>query len=42
VELVVGAGGNIVAFLFMTWLSITKPWPKTPWSATVAARRSEV
>jgi len=31
VALVVGAAGNIVVFLFMTWASITKPWPRTPW-----------
>lgn len=34
VPLVVGASGNILAFLFMTWASITKPWPRTPWSTT--------
>lgn len=34
-ELVVGAGANIVAFVFMTWASITKPWGKTPWTTTV-------
>jgi uncharacterized membrane protein len=34
-DLVVGAGANIAAFLFMTWASITKPWPKTPWTTAV-------
>jgi hypothetical protein len=24
---------NIVAFLFMTWVSVAKPWGTTPWSA---------
>jgi len=24
-----GAAGNLVAFLFMTWISITKPWGLT-------------
>ena len=33
-ELVVGAGANIAAFLFMTWASVTKPWPRTPWART--------
>jgi hypothetical protein len=37
--LVVGASGNIAAFLFMTWASITKPWPKTPWSTPTRSRR---
>lgn len=32
VPLVVGASANIASFLFMTWASITKPWPKTPWA----------
>ena len=32
--LVVGAAANIVAFLFMTWASIRKPWPRTPWTTT--------
>lgn len=36
--LVVGAAGNIAAFLFMTWASITKPWPKTPWSTRPVRR----
>jgi len=31
--LIYGAGANIVAFLFMTWASIVKPWGKAPWSA---------
>lgn len=35
VKLVVGAGANIVAFLFMTWASIAKPWGKTPWTTKV-------
>lgn len=29
VDLVVGAGANIAAFLFMTWVSISKPWATT-------------
>jgi hypothetical protein len=28
--LVVGAAANIVSFLFMTWASIAKPWPRRP------------
>lgn len=36
-RLIVGAGLNILAFVFMSWVSITKPWPKTPW--TPAGRR---
>ena len=38
VPLVVGASGNIVAFLFMTWASVTKPWPRTPWSSAVGPK----
>ncbi|MFG1646639.1 DUF2269 family protein [Amycolatopsis sp. NPDC049252] len=35
-----GAALNIVAFLAMTWLSVAKPWGRTPWSRpAVAARR---
>lgn len=30
-RLVIGALANVGAFLFMTWASIAKPWPKTPW-----------
>lgn len=30
--LVAGAAANVAAFLFMTWASIAKPWPKTPWA----------
>lgn len=30
--LVYGAGLNIVAFLFVTWLSVAKPWGRTPWA----------
>lgn len=30
--LVVGAVLNLVAFLFMTRISISKPWPRTPWA----------
>lgn len=39
--LVSGAGANIAAFLFMCWLSVAKPWPRTPWSGpdTLGARR---
>lgn len=39
VELVVGASANIAAFLFMTWVSITKPWSRTPWSLRALGRR---
>ncbi|WP_103352200.1 hypothetical protein [Amycolatopsis sp. CA-128772] len=28
-----GAALNLVAFLFMTWLSVAKPWGRTPWTA---------
>ncbi|AHH97475.1 glucan phosphoethanolaminetransferase (alkaline phosphatase superfamily) [Kutzneria viridogrisea] len=31
-QLAYGAGLNIAAFLFMTWLSVAKPWGKTPWA----------
>ena len=34
-ELVVGASANIAAFRFMTWASIAKRWPKTPWTTAV-------
>lgn len=34
VPLVVGALGNVAAFLFMTWASIAKPWSRTPWAAS--------
>ncbi|HEY0812919.1 MAG TPA: hypothetical protein VGE11_06525 [Pseudonocardia sp.] len=27
-----GAALNIVAFLFMTWASVAKPWGTTPWA----------
>lgn len=33
-----GAALNIAAFLFMTWLSVAKPWGKTPWARPPAAR----
>ncbi len=29
-----GAALNIVAFLFMTWASVAKPWGTTPWTRT--------
>ncbi|EOD64901.1 hypothetical protein [Amycolatopsis vancoresmycina] len=35
-----GAALNLVAFLFMTWLSVAKPWGRTPW--TGPARRVSV
>lgn len=35
-----GAGLNIVAFLFMTWLSVAKPWGKTPWARGAPVRIS--
>ena len=34
--LIYGAGANIVAFLFMTWASIVKPWGKVPRAAVRA------
>ncbi|MFK0247786.1 hypothetical protein ACIQUM_24095 [Amycolatopsis azurea] len=37
-QLAYGAMLNIVAFLFMTWLSVTKPWGKTPWTVTPPRR----
>ncbi len=33
-----GAALNIAAFLFMTWLSVAKPWGKTPWARPPAPR----
>ncbi|WP_174720432.1 hypothetical protein [Amycolatopsis sp. BJA-103] len=42
-QLAYGAMLNIVAFLFMTWLSVAKPWGKTPWASTPSrARRTPV
>lgn len=38
-QLAYGAALNIVAFLFMTWLSVAKPWGRTPWAPRPAARR---
>ncbi len=35
-----GAALNVVAFLFMTWASVAKPWGTTPWTATRAGRRT--
>jgi hypothetical protein len=32
--LIAGAAANIICFLFMTWVSIAKPWPKTPWTTS--------
>ena len=29
-----GAVVNIVAFLFMTWVSVVKPWGRAPWART--------
>lgn len=31
-QLAYGAAVNIVAFLFMTWASVAKPWGTTPWT----------
>lgn len=31
-RLAYGAAVNIVAFLFMTWASVAKPWGTTPWT----------
>lgn len=36
--LIIGALSNVAAFLFMTWASIAKPWPKTPWAKTLPGR----
>jgi hypothetical protein len=33
---------NIVAFLFMTWVSVAKPWGTTPWSARRSPGRTPV
>ncbi|MFP5021512.1 DUF2269 family protein [Pseudonocardia phyllosphaerae] len=30
--LVIGAGTNLAAFLFMTWASVATPWGRTPWA----------
>lgn len=38
--LIVGAAANIVSFLFMTWASTTKPWPKTPWATGTRPART--
>lgn len=35
-----GALLNIVAFLFMTWLSVAEPWGTTPWVRPHPARRA--
>jgi hypothetical protein len=35
-----GAGLNIVAFLFMTWASVAKPWGTTPWTTGRPPRRA--
>lgn len=39
-RLAYGAGLNILAFLFMTWLSVAKPWGRTPWARPRPAGRS--
>lgn len=39
--LVLGASANIVSFLFMTWASIAKPWPRTPWARATAPRPAQ-
>jgi hypothetical protein len=31
-RLAYGAALNIVAFLFLTWASVAKPWGATPWT----------
>lgn len=36
-QLILGALTNLAAFLFMTWASIAKPWPKTRWFKTPRA-----
>jgi hypothetical protein len=33
---------NIVAFLFMTWVSVAKPWGTTPWAKKRRPRRAAV
>lgn len=40
-QLAYGAMANLVAFLFMTWASIAKPWGTTPWAAA-RRRRGKV
>ncbi|RZT86072.1 putative integral membrane protein DUF2269 [Pseudonocardia sediminis] len=39
-QLAYGAGLNIVAFLFMTWASVAKPWGRTPWGRERRTRRA--
>ena len=39
-RLILGAAANILAFLFMSWTSITTPWPTTPWTTTDRTRPS--
>jgi hypothetical protein len=38
-RLVQGAGANIVAFLFMSFVSFVKPWGTTPWARSGRKRR---
>lgn len=33
---------NIVAFLFMTWVSVAKPWGTAPWASKQRPRRAGV
>ncbi|MGW3962530.1 hypothetical protein ACWED2_22105 [Amycolatopsis sp. NPDC005003] len=39
-RLAYGAALNLVAFLFLTWVSIAKPWGRTPWHRPQATVRS--
>jgi hypothetical protein len=39
-RLVVGAGANVVAFLFMSYISFAKPWGRTPWRRAAGDRRA--
>ncbi|HEY5822460.1 MAG TPA: hypothetical protein VIT20_10820 [Propionibacteriaceae bacterium] len=41
-RLVQGAGANIVAFLFMSFVSFAKPWGTTPWTRTRRRRTTVV
>lgn len=39
-QLAYGTLPNVVAFLFMTWVSVAKPWGTTPWARTRPPRRA--
>ena len=41
-QLAYGTLPNIVAFLFMTWVSVAKPWGTTPWAPKRPSRRARV